>query len=143
MAELVSFLSEMEAPHPDFRVWITTEPHKDFPVSLLQMSIKYTYEPPQGIAVHFPSFIIPRIIARGAILYEEINGMARAVGSIAYDCRVRGARRSTGDVQRHESGDAGPVRRPAIRTSDLHRVLPPHRRPGETKVRSSGMEHPL
>ncbi|XP_018400014.1 PREDICTED: dynein heavy chain 8, axonemal [Cyphomyrmex costatus] len=49
MAELVNFLSEMEAPHPDFRVWITTEPHKDFPVSLLQMSLKYTYEPPHGI----------------------------------------------------------------------------------------------
>ncbi|XP_036143732.1 dynein heavy chain 8, axonemal [Monomorium pharaonis] len=49
MAELANFLLEMEAPHPDFRVWITTEPHKDFPVSLLQMSIKYTYEPPQGI----------------------------------------------------------------------------------------------
>ncbi|CAL1673547.1 unnamed protein product [Lasius platythorax] len=49
MAELANFLLEMEAPHPDFRVWITTESHKDFPVSLLQMSIKYTYEPPQGI----------------------------------------------------------------------------------------------
>ncbi|EFN74803.1 Dynein heavy chain 8, axonemal [Camponotus floridanus] len=49
MAELANFLLEMEAPHPDFRVWITTEPHKDFPVSLLQMSIKYTYEPPQGV----------------------------------------------------------------------------------------------
>lgn len=48
MAELANFLLEMETPHPDFRVWITTEPHKDFPVSLLQMSIKYTYEPPQG-----------------------------------------------------------------------------------------------
>ncbi|XP_076295220.1 dynein heavy chain 8, axonemal kl-3 [Lasioglossum baleicum] len=49
MVELVSFLLEMEAPHPDFRIWITTEPHKDFPISLLQMSIKYTYEPPQGV----------------------------------------------------------------------------------------------
>ncbi|KAL6445584.1 hypothetical protein ACFW04_000844 [Cataglyphis niger] len=49
MMELVNFLLEMEAPHPDFRVWITTEPHKDFPVSLLQMSIKYTYESPQGV----------------------------------------------------------------------------------------------
>ena len=48
MAELVNFILEMEAPHPDFRIWITTEPHKDFPISLLQMSIKFTYEPPQG-----------------------------------------------------------------------------------------------
>lgn len=53
MAELVNFFLEMEAPHPNFRVWITTEPHNDFPVSLLQISIKYTYEPPQGIYFYF------------------------------------------------------------------------------------------
>ena len=32
-----------------FRVWITTEAHAKFPIGLLQMSIKYTAEPPQGI----------------------------------------------------------------------------------------------
>ncbi|XP_043247781.1 dynein axonemal heavy chain 8 [Colletes gigas] len=49
MEEVVNFLLEMDGSHPDFRMWITTEPHKDFPISLLQMSIKYTYEPPQGV----------------------------------------------------------------------------------------------
>lgn len=48
MLELVNFLLEMEDSHPDFRIWITTEPHKNFPISLLQMSIKFTYEPPRG-----------------------------------------------------------------------------------------------
>ena len=33
----------------NFRVWITTELHVKFPIGLLQMSIKYTAEPPQGI----------------------------------------------------------------------------------------------
>ena len=31
------------------RLWITTEVNKNFPIGLLQMSLKYTNEPPQGI----------------------------------------------------------------------------------------------
>ena len=32
-----------------FRTWITAEVHPKFPINLLQSSIKYTNEPPQGI----------------------------------------------------------------------------------------------
>lgn len=35
--------------HPDFRIWITCEPHKEFPLGLLQMAIKVTTEPPKGL----------------------------------------------------------------------------------------------
>lgn len=35
--------------HPDFRFWITTEVHDDFPISLLQICIKFTNEAPSGI----------------------------------------------------------------------------------------------
>nr|XP_041630529.1 dynein heavy chain 8, axonemal-like isoform X2 [Drosophila kikkawai] len=35
--------------NPNFRIWITTEPHPKFPITLLQMSLKYTNEPPAGI----------------------------------------------------------------------------------------------
>ncbi|XP_055849438.1 dynein axonemal heavy chain 8 [Episyrphus balteatus] len=33
----------------NFRVWITTEPHNDFSITLLQMAVKFTNEPPAGI----------------------------------------------------------------------------------------------
>ncbi|KAK0165144.1 hypothetical protein PV328_003692, partial [Microctonus aethiopoides] len=49
MNELVEFISDMESSHQNFRIWITTEPHHDFPISLLQMSIKFTNDPPQGV----------------------------------------------------------------------------------------------
>lgn len=49
MNELANQISDLDTqPHENFRIWITTEPHNDFPISLLQMSLKFTYEPPQG-----------------------------------------------------------------------------------------------
>jgi hypothetical protein len=35
--------------NPAFRLWITCEPHPDFPINLLQMSMKVTNEPPRGM----------------------------------------------------------------------------------------------
>jgi dynein heavy chain len=34
--------------HEDYRLWITTEVHPNFPISLLQLSLKLTNEPPAG-----------------------------------------------------------------------------------------------
>ncbi|CRK87169.1 CLUMA_CG000977, isoform A [Clunio marinus] len=38
-----------EGYNENFRLWITTEVHPKFPVSMLQMSVKYTNEPPSGV----------------------------------------------------------------------------------------------
>lgn len=47
--EIMQSVIEMEEISPAFRLWITTEGNPKFPIGLLQMSLKYTNEPPQGI----------------------------------------------------------------------------------------------
>ena len=47
--EIIQSLEENSEIHTNFRLWITTEVNPNFPISLIQMSLKYTNEPPQGI----------------------------------------------------------------------------------------------
>uniref|UniRef100_A0AAY4ATZ8 Dynein, axonemal, heavy chain 5 n=1 Tax=Denticeps clupeoides TaxID=299321 RepID=A0AAY4ATZ8_9TELE len=47
--ELLDTVTKTENVHESFRVWITTEVHPKFPINLLQSSIKFTNEPPQGM----------------------------------------------------------------------------------------------
>ncbi|KAB0354756.1 hypothetical protein FD755_022215 [Muntiacus reevesi] len=49
MEELLETLTITETIDDSFRVWITTEPHVRFPITLLQTSLKFTNEPPQGV----------------------------------------------------------------------------------------------
>jgi len=50
MAEMEDLLNPPGVEvHPEFRLWITCEPDKKFPLGLLQMAIKCTFEPPKGL----------------------------------------------------------------------------------------------
>uniref|UniRef100_A0A1X7SV58 Dynein heavy chain region D6 P-loop domain-containing protein n=1 Tax=Amphimedon queenslandica TaxID=400682 RepID=A0A1X7SV58_AMPQE len=49
MDELLNTIVETQSVHETFRLWMTTEIHPKFPINLLQISIKYTFEPPQGV----------------------------------------------------------------------------------------------
>uniref|UniRef100_H3DNF8 Dynein axonemal heavy chain 2 n=1 Tax=Tetraodon nigroviridis TaxID=99883 RepID=H3DNF8_TETNG len=40
---------QVEQPHPNFRLWLSSSPHPDFPITILQSGIKLTTEPPKGV----------------------------------------------------------------------------------------------
>ncbi|GAA49452.1 dynein heavy chain 5 axonemal [Clonorchis sinensis] len=49
MDELLETVTTSDGVHDAFRCWLTTEVNPLFPISLLQSSIKFTYDPPMGI----------------------------------------------------------------------------------------------
>uniref|UniRef100_A0A061RL16 Flagellar outer dynein arm heavy chain gamma n=1 Tax=Tetraselmis sp. GSL018 TaxID=582737 RepID=A0A061RL16_9CHLO len=49
LSEVEQYLAKADEIHEDFRLWITAEPHPQFPIGLLQMGIKITNEAPVGM----------------------------------------------------------------------------------------------
>ena len=51
MPDLERICETMDASnmHPDFRLWCTTYPNPNFPVAILQNSVKMSFEPPSGL----------------------------------------------------------------------------------------------
>ena len=55
LKELEKILEQMTKPHADFRLWLTTLPTENFPLSILQRSLKVVTEPPDGIKLNMKS----------------------------------------------------------------------------------------
>uniref|UniRef100_A0A672FP66 Dynein axonemal heavy chain 2 n=1 Tax=Salarias fasciatus TaxID=181472 RepID=A0A672FP66_SALFA len=51
MPELDKLIKQLQAQecHPNFRLWLSSSPHPDFPITILQTGIKMTTEPPKGV----------------------------------------------------------------------------------------------
>lgn len=62
LLQLLDYEKEASTVHPDFRLWITTEVHEEFPISLLQMCIKFTNEAPSGKYVQGGSSFVYKMI---------------------------------------------------------------------------------
>ncbi|XP_017580699.2 dynein heavy chain 10, axonemal [Pygocentrus nattereri] len=52
LKDLEKSLERITKPHPDFRLWLTTDPIKDFPIGILQKSLKVVTEPPNGLKLN-------------------------------------------------------------------------------------------
>ena len=52
LPELEKELEKLNKPHPDFRLWITTDPIPSFPIGILQRSLKVVTEPPNGLKLN-------------------------------------------------------------------------------------------
>ena len=52
LRELEKELEKLTKPHPDFRLWLTTEPTGAFPIGILQRSLKVVTEPPNGLKLN-------------------------------------------------------------------------------------------
>ena len=55
---LEKVLEKIDKPHKDFRLWLTTEPTSDFPIGILQRSLKVVTEPPNGLKLNIRSTYI-------------------------------------------------------------------------------------
>ena len=59
MPRLAKIVENFESvpPHADFRLWLSSSPSPDFPISVLQVGIKMTTEPPHGLKANYKRLI--------------------------------------------------------------------------------------
>lgn len=91
MIELMDTLLDAENIDPSFRIWITTEIHPQFPITLLQMSIKFTNEPPLGIKAGLKRTYTGESVKSGItkLTISLLSGMVLAVTVFESDYKVK------------------------------------------------------
>ncbi|XP_031164939.2 dynein heavy chain 10, axonemal [Sander lucioperca] len=52
LKDLEKSLERITKPNPNFRLWVTTNPIQDFPIGILQKSLKVVTEPPNGLKLN-------------------------------------------------------------------------------------------
>ncbi|XP_058707745.1 dynein axonemal heavy chain 10 [Poecile atricapillus] len=62
LIHLEKALEKITEPHEDFRLWLTTDPTKGFPIGILQKALKVVTEPPNGLKLNMRAtyFKIPQ-----------------------------------------------------------------------------------
>lgn len=111
--EISSLFEETEILHEEYRLWITTEEHPAFPIALLQMSIRFTNEPPKGV----PSILRRTLSSLGADFLEHSS--AAQWPSIVYAVVFL----HTVLQERHKFGPIGWNRRYEFNQADLNASL--------------------
>ncbi|KAL2745195.1 dynein axonemal heavy chain 1-like [Vespula maculifrons] len=81
---LVEILTEKT--HRDFRLWLTSAPSPDFPVSILQNGHKMTIEPPRGIKANmFRAYLTQVIEMKNFLESEHPKVESRKFGSLGFN----------------------------------------------------------
>jgi len=88
LPELEKELEKLNKPHPDFRLWITTDPIPTFPIGILQRSLKVVTEPPNGLKLNMRN-TFSKVSFCGVIFLDISQTRAREYAPSLL-CRGRG-----------------------------------------------------
>lgn len=82
MPELDKLVEQLQVqqPHPNFRLWLSSSPHPEFPVTILQAGIKMTTEPPKVLVLTRTDFHSIYLLYRHII--HDLHGNKVKVHSV-------------------------------------------------------------